>query len=210
MMNVADRIPASWPAVTSSSSAEKPRRSAQRRYIRSSISAQSWASVPPAPACTSQTASRSSCSPENRLCSSRSSRARPSAATDPARSSSTEARASGPSAVGDLVERRGVVQLRGEAPEGLDVGPHAPVGGRHRPGVLGVRPRGRAPRPRARASPSRRRARRDAGSSAPRRDGPGAPRGPRRSTSIRSPHPDGTRASSAGAIATSGWRRGRA
>ena len=44
--------------VTSSTSMSKPRRSAQRRYMRSSISAQSWASVPPAPAWISATASR--------------------------------------------------------------------------------------------------------------------------------------------------------
>ena len=48
-MNVADRMPASWPSVTSSISTSKPRRSAQRVYMRSSISAQSCASVPPAP-----------------------------------------------------------------------------------------------------------------------------------------------------------------
>ena len=49
-MNVADSSPASWPSVASSTSTSKPRRSAQREYMRSSISAQSWASVPPAPA----------------------------------------------------------------------------------------------------------------------------------------------------------------
>ncbi len=48
-MNVADSSPASWPAVASSISTSKPRRSAHRWYIRSSISHQSWASVPPAP-----------------------------------------------------------------------------------------------------------------------------------------------------------------
>ena len=45
-------MPASSPALTSSSSTSKPRRSAQRICIRSTISAQSWASVPPAPALT--------------------------------------------------------------------------------------------------------------------------------------------------------------
>src|ERR1039458_5097136 len=69
-MNVAESRPASWPSVTSSISTSKPRRSAQRVYIRSIISAQSWASVPPAPAWISPIASRSSCSPVNRLCSS--------------------------------------------------------------------------------------------------------------------------------------------
>ena len=43
----------------------KPRRSAHRRNMRRSMSAQSCASVPPAPECTSQIASRSSCSPVN-------------------------------------------------------------------------------------------------------------------------------------------------
>ena len=40
-------IPASSPGETSSSSTAKPRFSAQRISIRSTISAQSWASVPP-------------------------------------------------------------------------------------------------------------------------------------------------------------------
>ena len=51
-MNVADLIPASSPGETSSNSASKPRFSAQRISILSTISAQSWASVPPAPALT--------------------------------------------------------------------------------------------------------------------------------------------------------------
>ncbi len=59
-MKVADISPASWPSVASSTSMVKPRRSAQRVYIRSIISAQSWASVPPAPAWISATASPSS------------------------------------------------------------------------------------------------------------------------------------------------------
>ncbi len=42
------------PAVSSTSSTLKPCRSAQRVYMRSSISAQSWLSVPPAPAWTSR------------------------------------------------------------------------------------------------------------------------------------------------------------
>ena len=49
---MADLIPASSPGETSSSSTPKPRFSAQRISIRSTISAQSWASVPPAPALT--------------------------------------------------------------------------------------------------------------------------------------------------------------
>ena len=51
-MNVADLIPASSPGEASSSSTSNPRFSAQRISIRSTISAQSWASVPPAPALT--------------------------------------------------------------------------------------------------------------------------------------------------------------
>src|SRR5580704_12820177 len=69
-MKVADSSPASWPSVASSTSTLKPRRSAQRWYMRSSISVQSCASVPPAPACTSHTASNSSYSPANSDCSS--------------------------------------------------------------------------------------------------------------------------------------------
>ncbi len=42
-------IPASSPAKVSITSVRKPLRSAQRKYIRRSILAQSWASVPPAP-----------------------------------------------------------------------------------------------------------------------------------------------------------------
>src|SRR6185295_13343797 len=41
----------------------KPRRSDQRRYIRSSISAQSWDSVPPAPGWMATIAFRRSCTP---------------------------------------------------------------------------------------------------------------------------------------------------
>ena len=47
---VADLIPASSPASRSTTSALKPARSAQRRYMRMSICAQSCDSVPPAPA----------------------------------------------------------------------------------------------------------------------------------------------------------------
>ena len=49
-VSVADLMPASSPCWMSSTSASKPSRSAQRVYMRSSISAQSWLSVPPAPA----------------------------------------------------------------------------------------------------------------------------------------------------------------
>jgi hypothetical protein len=50
-------MPASSPALASSSSTEKPRRSAQRISMRRTISVQSWASVPPAPAFTVTSAS---------------------------------------------------------------------------------------------------------------------------------------------------------
>ena len=59
-MKVADFSPASSPGEASVISTLKPRRSAQRRYMRSSISAQSWESVPPAPALTVTTASPAS------------------------------------------------------------------------------------------------------------------------------------------------------
>ncbi len=59
-MNVADLMPASSPGETSSSSTPKPRFSAHRISIRSTISAQSWASVPPAPALTVTSASPAS------------------------------------------------------------------------------------------------------------------------------------------------------
>ena len=59
-MKVADLSPASSPGEASFISTLKPRRSAQRRYIRSSISAQSWESVPPAPALMVTTASPAS------------------------------------------------------------------------------------------------------------------------------------------------------
>src|ERR1044072_128905 len=62
-MNVAELIPASSAGGTSPTPMATPRRSAQRRYMRSIISAQSAASVPPAPEWISQMASRSSCSP---------------------------------------------------------------------------------------------------------------------------------------------------
>ena len=53
-------MPASSPGETSSSSTSKPRFSAQRISMRSTISAQSWASVPPAPALTVTIASPAS------------------------------------------------------------------------------------------------------------------------------------------------------
>src|SRR5665213_2204462 len=62
-VNVADLIPYSSPGLVSSISVLKPRSAAQRRYMRSSISAQSCASVPPASAWIMTTASPSSYSP---------------------------------------------------------------------------------------------------------------------------------------------------
>ena len=59
-MKVADLMPASSPAEASLSSTFIPRDSAQRISMRSSISAQSCESVPPAPALTVTTASPSS------------------------------------------------------------------------------------------------------------------------------------------------------
>src|SRR5437763_8218021 len=56
-------MPPPSPGCKSASSVLKRRRSAQRMYIRSSISAQSCASVPPAPGCTVTMALPASCSP---------------------------------------------------------------------------------------------------------------------------------------------------
>src|SRR4051794_38431367 len=72
-MKVADLMPASSPSLASTISTLKPRRSAQRWNIRRSISAQSWESVPPVPACTDTTASPESYGPEKRRASSSSS-----------------------------------------------------------------------------------------------------------------------------------------
>ena len=69
-MKVADFRPASSPGEASAISTSKPRRSAQRRYMRRRISAQSWESVPPAPAWTVTTASPASYSPLKRRASS--------------------------------------------------------------------------------------------------------------------------------------------
>ena len=58
-------MPATSPPLTSISSVFQPRDSHQRRYMRSSISAQSCASVPPAPAWMSTKALFASILPEN-------------------------------------------------------------------------------------------------------------------------------------------------
>ena len=69
-VNVADLMPASSPCWMSSTSASKPSRSAHRVYMRSSISAQSWLSVPPAPALIVAIASDASYGPESSAASS--------------------------------------------------------------------------------------------------------------------------------------------
>src|SRR4051794_3423879 len=69
-MKVADLMPASSPGDASSSSTWKPRRSAQRMSMRSSISAQSCESVPPVPAWTETAASPASYGPAKRRSSS--------------------------------------------------------------------------------------------------------------------------------------------
>ena len=79
--NETDLRPASSPGEASSSSLLKPRRSAQRRYMRNSISAQSIESVPPAPALIVTTAGPASYSPEKRAPSSNSSMRWPSVTT---------------------------------------------------------------------------------------------------------------------------------
>src|SRR5215210_5354920 len=60
-------MPASCPGCMSSTSALKPRFSAHFRYIFRSISAQSCASVPPAPDCIEQMALSASCWPESSI-----------------------------------------------------------------------------------------------------------------------------------------------
>src|SRR5215218_2901832 len=95
-MKVPDLSPASSPGEASTISTAKPRRSAQRRYIRSRISAQSWESVPPAPAWTVTTASPASYSPLNRRASSSSARRR---STEPSCESSSAAISSSSAAI---------------------------------------------------------------------------------------------------------------
>jgi hypothetical protein len=88
-LKVADLMPASSPGLTSSRSTPKPRFSAQRISMRRTISAQSWASVPPAPAFTVTSASPASYWPANSRCSSSSARLASTCAT---RSSNSAAR----------------------------------------------------------------------------------------------------------------------
>ena len=63
-------MPASSPCWMSSTSASNPSRSAHRVYMRSSISAQSWLSVPPAPALIVAIASEASYGPDSSAASS--------------------------------------------------------------------------------------------------------------------------------------------
>src|SRR6187399_1024614 len=105
-------MPATSPACESNTSASKPREAAHFRYMRSSICAQSCASVPPAPAWISRNALCESISPRNMrlnsslrtsvssLAASRSiSVAMPSSFSLSARSSSSEALATAPMAL---------------------------------------------------------------------------------------------------------------
>ena len=75
---VADLMPASSPASRSTTSALKPARSAQRRYMRMSIWAQSWDSVPPAPGWMDRIAFFLSCGRERTTFSSKASTSSPS------------------------------------------------------------------------------------------------------------------------------------
>src|SRR5438874_3598702 len=73
---VADLMPASSPGSRSTTSALKPARSHQRRYMRMSICAQSCDSVPPAPGWMERMAAFASCGPDSITFSSNSSRSR--------------------------------------------------------------------------------------------------------------------------------------
>ena len=109
-------MPATSPGAESMTSALKPRCSPQRRYMRSSICAQSCASVPPAPAWMSRNALCESISPRNMRLNSSCARRASSAATSRSMSArrrlrrSLRARSSSSPAsvkpVGDAVERR--------------------------------------------------------------------------------------------------------
>src|SRR5207245_581508 len=73
---VADLMPASSPGSRSTTSALKPARSHQRRYMRMSICAQSCDSVPPAPGWMERMAAFASCGPDSITFSSNSSSSR--------------------------------------------------------------------------------------------------------------------------------------
>src|SRR5918996_1354388 len=108
-MNVALLIPASSPGFTSSSSTSNPSRSAHRRYIRSSISAQSWDSVPPAPACNEATASLASYSPPR------------SAASSSAATSASSCSSDASSSLSVAGPGGGALEVLGPAAAGIDV-----------------------------------------------------------------------------------------
>ena len=147
-------MPASSPGLTSSSSTPKPRFSAQRICIRSTISAQSCASVPPAPALIVTSAS-----PRVVL-----------AGEQPLLLELGELRLDGRDAVVELGGELGVLgDELGQALELVDLGLELAVGVEAllEPRVLGVRPARRGPgRPRSRAPASPARARRRGASSA--------------------------------------------
>ena len=128
-------MPASSPSDASFSSTFIPRRSAQRISMRSSISAQSCESVPPAPAFTVTTASPASYSPENRRASSSSARR----ASIDARCSSSSRR-DGVVLLGQLLERLEVADVRLERAERLEPPSDGGVLGGHGGRVLLVVP----------------------------------------------------------------------
>ncbi len=136
-MKVADSRPASCPGVASSTSMSNPRLSAHRVYMRNIISAQSCASVPPAPAWISATASPSSCGPAKRERNSSGPRSRSRLVEQLA-----ELRPQG--VIGFLfdqfVERLGVGQLLGQSGQLVEVLVDPAQLGGHLAGVIGVVP----------------------------------------------------------------------
>ena len=130
-------MPASWPSVTASTSRSRPWRSAQRRYIRSSISAQSWASVPPAPEWISHTASWASWGSVNSDRSSTSSSRADSLARFSPTSASTE---SSSSSTPSCQQGLGVVEATDEVVVGVEVVADGGELGLHPAGQLGVVP----------------------------------------------------------------------
>ncbi len=110
------------PGLASSSSTSKPRFSAQRISIRSTISAQSCASVPPAPALIVTSASPASYLPENSRSSSSASRRR---STEAIWSASSPARSL--ILLRHLGERLEVVDVADQRPVGLQLAARARV-----------------------------------------------------------------------------------
>ena len=168
-VNVADLIPASSPGLTSSTSVLKPRSSAQRRYMRRRISAQSCASVPPAPAWIVTTASPASYSPEK-------------SASSCSRSSSARAERSTGDLVGDVaVHREQLLRVLVLAVQPLVA--LEPLPARACSAETAPRAAGRPRIPARRAAPARRRASQAIGvkgNHGPRRAGPRSPRAARR------------------------------